>query len=176
MSSGTARRARARVPRRSRSSGPRPLSSAARCRSPRPRATRASTPARRRRGSACDRRSSPRWRRDRRCDRDPVAAAPPRPPCPQVSEALALKDDLARAGVRVAGFLANQLLPPDSAHPTLVARGRAQAAQVVRLASRADDAFVAGVPWSGDELVGVDALAKLAGGGGGPTTVRDDLG
>mmetsp|Transcript_24565 Transcript_24565/g.75884 ORF Transcript_24565/g.75884 Transcript_24565/m.75884 type:complete len:418 (+) Transcript_24565:878-2131(+) len=92
-----------------------------------------------------------------------------------VSEAIALDADLRRAGVAIAGFVVNGLIPVSTTHPTLANRARAQAAEAGRLVARAaqDNApfGVVGVSWSADDLVGFDALVGLAGGAAASTTV-----
>ena len=86
-----------------------------------------------------------------------------------VSEALALDADLSRAGIDVAGFIVNGLIPA-SGHPTLANRGRAQISEAQRLVKRVEGKparfGVTAVLWSPEDLVGPAALLSLGGGGG----------
>ena len=88
-----------------------------------------------------------------------------------VAEALALEADLRRAGLPVAGFVVNQLVPATD-HAVLGRRAAAQAARVAAVAAAAATTRlgVVAVPWRGGDLVGADALRALCPEGAAHTT------
>ena len=88
-----------------------------------------------------------------------------------MAEALALEADLRRAGLPVAGFVVNQLVPATD-HAVLGRRAAAQAARVADVAAAAATTRlgVVAVPWRGGDLVGADALGALCPEGAAHTT------
>lgn len=79
-----------------------------------------------------------------------------------VSETMRTQQTLSDAGLPIAALVVNRLLPEDAATGTMAARRAREQTMLDELTERFGGGFVVRVPEMSEEIVGVDALARLA--------------